>query len=192
MKHTICFITILSALAMPSSAQVATTPVTPAPVITPAVNTPSLPSYTVGIGPSWTRGGASPFSVDTTLGIHIGSGQWYSWTDISTPVATVTPGSLPVASTITTGGAWLPVQSASGSVSLVFIVQAGFSSLQATSTIAPAFTGSLGVAFRLGKSRVYLMPYAKASNATTSATSGALATAVFQPGIQLIYGFGGK
>jgi hypothetical protein len=77
-------------------------------------------------------------------------------------------------------------------VSLIFIVQAGFSTLEATSTIAPAFTGTLGVAFRLGKSNVYVMPYAKASNATTSATSGALATAVFQPGVQIMYGFGGK
>jgi len=36
------------------------------------------------------------------------------------------------------------------------------------------------------------MPCAKAENATTSTTSGALATAVFQPGVQIMYGFGGK
>jgi hypothetical protein len=176
------------AFAVLASGQTTVTPV----VAQAAVAVASLPAYTVGAGPSWTRGGSSPYSFDTTVGIHIGQSQWYSWTDISTPIATSAPGSLPVASTITTGGAWVPIQSPTGSVSLIFIVQAGFSTLEATSTIAPAFTGTLGVAFRLGKSHVYVMPYAKASNATTSATSGALATAVFQPGVQIMYGFGGK
>jgi hypothetical protein len=159
---------------------------------TSTVNAAALPSYTIGAGSSWTRGGTSPASFDTTFAIHVGQGQWYSWTDVSTPIKTTAPGAQPVASTITTGGGWIPAQSASGSVSLIVIVQAGFSTLQANSTVAPAFTGSVGVAFRLGKSHVYLMPYAKASNATTSTTSGALATAVFQPGVQVLYGFGGK
>lgn len=159
--------------------------------VAPAVATSSLPSYTFGAGPSWTRGGSSPYSFDTMVGIHVGQTQWYSWTDISTPFTLpAVPGAPPVASTITTGGAWIPVQSASGSVSLVFIVQAGFTMVQATSTASPAFTGSIGAAFRLGKSHVYLMPYAKASNASTTSTSGALATAVFQPGVQIMYGFG--
>jgi hypothetical protein len=94
-------------------------------------------------------------------------------------------------STITTGGAWIAAQSPSGKVSLIAIVQAGFSTIQSTSATAPAFTGSMGVAFRLGKKPVYIIPYAKASNASTG-TSGALATAVFQPGVMVLYGFGGK
>jgi len=151
----------------------------------------ALPSITVGAGPSWTRGGNSPYSFDATLAVHIGKTQWYSWTDISTPISTSTSAQ-PVVSTITTGAAWIAAQSASGCVALVTIIQAGFSAVAANSTIAPSFTGSLGVAFRLGKSNVYLMPYAKASNAATSTSSGALATAVFQPGVQILYGFGGK
>ena len=168
----------------------------------PSVATSSLPAYTIGAGPSWTRGGTTPFALDTTVGIHIGQTQWYSWTNVSTPITTpcvstatvpCPPSSaLPVASSITTGGAWVPIQNATGSVSLLFIIQAGFSSIQATSTVAPAFTGSFGVAFRIKTSHVYVMPYVKLSNASTSATSGALATAVVQPGMQVVYGFGGK
>lgn len=162
-----------------------------APVATAAVS--NLPAYTIGAGPSWTRGASTPYSVDTVLGVHIGQTQWYSWTNVSTPFTIpAIPGAPPTASSITTGGAWIPAQSPTGAVSLIVIVQAGFSMVQATSSAAPAFTGSAGVAFRLGKSHVYLMPYAKASNASTSATSGALATAVFQPGLQVMYGFGGK
>jgi hypothetical protein len=169
---------------------------------TPSVAIASLPAYTIGAGPSWTRGGTTPYALDVTVGVHVGQSQWYSWTDISTPIVTpcvstlavICPPSnaLPVPSTITTGGAWVPVQSASGSVSLLFIIQAGFSNIVATSTIAPAFSGSFGVAFRLGASHVYILPYVKLSNASTSATSGALATAVLQPSVQIVFGFGGK
>jgi hypothetical protein len=161
-----------------------------------AVTTPvavsSLPAYVVGAGPSWTRGGSSPYSFDTTVGVHLGQGQWYSWTDISTPVAPPVVGAPPVASSLTTGGAWVAVQSPTGSVSLIFIVQAGFSSLQASSTIAPAFSGSFGVSFKLGKTHAYLMPYVKISNATTANTNGSVLTGVLQPGFQVQYGFGGK
>jgi hypothetical protein len=191
-------ITLLFALAFAAGAQTAAA--TPAVTSNPPATTPSavgaanLPSYTIGAGPSWTRGGSSPYSVDTTIGVHIGQTQWYSWTNISTPFTLpVVPGAPPAASTITTGGAWIPVQSRNGAVSLVFIVQAGFTMTQATSTAAPAFSGAAAVAIRLlKKTPLYLMPYAKTANASTSVTSGALATAVFQPGVQVMYGFGGK
>ena len=165
--------------------------VAPLPTTNTTVNSAALPSITIGAGPSWTRGNTYPLSTDVDVAMHIGTSNWYSWSTVSTPVATVPAGSPPLASTITTGGAWVAAQSPSGSISLITIVQAGFSTVQATSTTAPAFTGSIGVAFRLGKRPVYLFPYAKASNATTG-TGGALATAVFQPGLMLLYGFGGK
>lgn len=164
---------------------------TPLPTSNTTVNGAALPSITIGAGPSWTRGSTYPLSADVNVAMHIGTGNWYSWSTVSTPVATVPAGSPPLASTITTGGAWVAAQSSSGSISLITIVQAGFSTVQATSTTAPAFTGSIGVAIRLGKKPIYLFPYAKASNAATG-TGGALATAVFQPGLMLLYGFGGK
>ena len=79
-----------------------------------------------------------------------------------------------------------------GSVSLVLIVETGFSTSQTTSRVTPAFSGNVGVAFRLGNSNTYIMPYAKAANAAVSSTGGSLATAVFQPGVMLLYGFKGK
>lgn len=180
MKH-LSVIILLCALAFAAGAQIAT-----------PVAVSNLPAYTVGVGPAWTRGNASPYSVDVTVGVHIGQSQWYSWTDINTPVATSSTNSLPVASAITTGGAWVAYQSPTGAVSLIFIVQAGFSTPEATSTMAPSFSGSLCLAARIGKTHLYAMPCATAANATTSSTSGSLATAVFQPRLQLLYTFGGK
>ena len=172
--------------------QTATTSVTvPTPTTNTTVNAAALPSITMGAGPSWTRGAQYASSVDVDIALHIGTSNWYSWSTVSTPVATVPAGGPPLVSTITTGGAWIAAQSPSGKVSLITIVQAGFSTVQATSTTDPAFTGSIGVAFRLGKKPIWVMPYAKASNATTG-TTGALATAVFQPGVMVLYGFGGK
>ena len=168
-----------------------TTPAVPIPVTDTTVNTAALPSITMGAGPSWTRGSSYAASLDVDVALHIGTSNWYSWSTVSTPVATVPAGGPPLVSTITTGGAWIAAQSPSGKVSLIAIVQAGFSTIQSTSATAPAFTGSMGVAFRLGKKPVYIIPYAKASNASTG-TSGALATAVFQPGVMVLYGFGGK
>jgi hypothetical protein len=151
---------------------------------------PNLPQYTVGIGPSWTRGANTPYGIDFTVGVRIAQTQWYSWTTVSTPVnLPPVTNATPAVSTIMTGGAWVPIQNSSGSVSLIFIVQAGFSAANAASSAAPAFTGTGAVAFRL-RPNLYLMPYAKAANASTSATSGALATAVFQPGAQIVYSFG--
>lgn len=164
-----------------------TAPVVMAPTST--VNAAALPSYTIGFGPSWDRGAAYPYSADVTLALHVGQSQWYSWSTVSTPIAPANTSTGPIASTITTGGAWIPVQSATGSISLVTIVQAGFSTVQANSTVAPAFTGSVGLAIHVGTGGWYLFPYAKAGNASTSSTSGALATVVLQPGLQFMYGF---
>ena len=152
------------------------------------VNTTALPSLTVAAGPSWTRGSAYTANADVDIAVRLGSSSWYSWSTISTPVTAISVTGTPVVSTISTGGAWVAAQSSSGSVSLVTIVQAG---LSASATTSLAFTGSIGVAFRLGKKPVYIMPYAKASNASIG-TSGALATAIFQPGVMVLYGFGGK
>lgn len=173
----------LCALAISASAQTVTPPAS-----SPAVS--NLPQYTVGVGPVWTRGASTPYGIDFTVGVRIGSSQWYSWTTVSTPInLPLVANSGPTVSTITTGGAWVPIQNVSGSVSLIFIVQAGFTAATAASSTAPAFTGTGAVAFRL-RPNLYLMPYAKAANASTSATSGALATAVFQPGAQIVYSFG--
>jgi len=179
-------ISLFALLVIPALAQVTL----PLPTDS-TVNQTSLPSITIGAGPSWTRGSSNAASADVNVAIHIGKSNWYSWSTISTPVATVPVGAPPLVSTITSGGAWIAAQSPTGSISLLTIVQAGFSTVQATSTTSPAFTGSIGVAFRLGKRPVYILPYAKASNASTG-SGGALATAVFQPGVMLLYGFGGK
>ena len=184
-------ITRLALLLVFSSAALTQTIAVPMPISNTTVNSAALPSITIGAGPSWTRGGTYAASADVDIALHIGTGNWYSWSTVSTPVTTLPVGPTPIASTITTGGAWIAAQSPTGSVSLITIVQAGFSTVQATSTTAPAFTGSIGVAFRLGKKPIWIMPYAKASN-TSTGTSGALATAVFQPGVMVLYGFGGK
>jgi len=151
----------------------------------------TLPAHLIGFGPTWNRGANNPYSADLNFAVRVGTTKFYSYTSVATPISFQIAGQ-PVASSITTGGAYVAVQSASGAVSLVFIAQAGFSSLQQTSTIAPQFSGSVGVDFRIGKSPVHVMPFAKAANASTSATSGALATAVLQPGIQVLFSFGGK
>jgi len=151
----------------------------------------TLPSMTVGIGPSWTRGDIHAASADVDVALRLGSSNVFSWSTVSTPVATVPKGAQPLASTITTGFAYVAARSTSGSVSLLTIVQAGFNSVQATGTTSPAFTGSAGLAIRMGRTNLYVMPYMKASNPQRG-TDGALVSATLQPGFMLIYGFGGK
>jgi hypothetical protein len=51
---------------------------------------------------------------------------------------------------------------------------------------APAFTGTGAVAFPLRPNLSISCPLRNAGKASTSATSGALATAVFQPGAQIV------
>lgn len=156
------------------------------------VNSAALPSLTIGVGPSWTRGSAYAANADVDIAIRVGTSNWYSWSTVSTPITAAPAGGIlpgtPLVSTITTGGAWVAAQSASGAVSLITIVQAG---LSASATASVAFTGSVGVAFRVGKKPIYVMPYAKASNASAG-TNGAFASAVLQPGVMILYGFGGK
>jgi len=143
------------------------------------------------MGPSWMRGAAYPLSLDTNLAFHF-TGNWYSWTTVSTPIVSAPANGVPAPSTISTGGAYVAAQSSTGSVSLVLIVETGLSTSRATSNVTPALSGNIGVAFRLGKSNAYLMPYAKAANTAASPTGSSLGTAVFQPGVMLLYGFKGK
>jgi len=146
---------------------------------------------TVGSGISWTRGDVHAVSADVDVAVRISSSNVYSWSTISTPVAPVPKGAPPLASTVTTGLGYVAARTNSGSVSLVTIVQGGFNSIQATGTTSPAFTGSVGLAFRLGKGNMYAMPYIKASNPQRG-TDGSLVSAVLQPGVMFIFGFSGK
>lgn len=156
---------------------------------TPAATTYQLPSPLLGLGPTWQRGANNPYAVDVNIAIRAGQTRFYSYSTVTTPIVRPKAGALPVTSSMTTGGGYVAFQSAGGSVSLVIIAQAGFSGVQIGSTVAPTFTGSLAVPIRLSK-RLYLMPFARATNASTSTTSGALATAVLQPGVQLLYSLG--
>jgi hypothetical protein len=160
--------------------------VTPAPAVSR-----TLPSKLVGCGVSWNRGASYPLTMDCQYAMHIGSGNWYSWSSIDTPIATQPAGAPPLLSTLTTGGAYVLGQSASGRIGVVAIVQMGFSIAQTTSTAAPAFTGTAGIPFRPLKSQpnLYIMPYVKAASASTSTNSSGLATAVLQPGITMMYAF---
>ena len=147
---------------------------------TPNVDPAALPQITVGAGPSWTRGAAYASSADIDVAFRLGSSNVYSWSTVSTPVAKVPAGAPALASTITTGLAYVAARSASGAVSLVTIAQGGVNSVQPSGPVTAAFTGSVGLAFRLGKGPMYLMPYVRASNPT-----------ILQPGAMLVYGFGG-
>ncbi len=158
---------------------------------TPGVDPAALPQITVGAGPSWTRGSAYATSADIDVAFRLGSSNIYSWSTISTPVAKVPVGSPALASTITTGLAYVAARSASGGVSLVTIAQGGVNSVQPSGPVSAAFTGSVGLAVRLGKSNLYLMPYVRASNPQRG-SDGALISAILQPGAMLLFGFGGK
>ena len=204
MKTALLFLS-LAVVAFGQTATTVTPPVTATPTVTTpisqtvtsaaalattTVNTSALPGITLGVGPAWNRGNTNAVAVDTTLAIRLSAtSNVYSWTDITTPVvspkATTTGG--PVLSTVTTGAAWVVAQNTTGSVSLILIGQAGFS----TSTVgtSPAFTGSVAAAFKLGKSNVYALPYFKAGSPTLG-TSGTVAAFVMQPGVQLMYGWG--
>ncbi len=158
----------------------------PAPQSTGPVQTSALPAITFGAGTSWARGAANPLLESTNLAIQIKGTNWYSWTTVNTPIAAAPKGSAPLPSTITTGAAFVAAQSASGSVSLLFILQAGLAATQISTT--GAFNGNVGAAFRLGKSHAYIMPYAGGA----SGTGGSLTSFVLQPGVMVLYGFGGK
>lgn len=160
----------------------------PPATVDPADN---YPSQTVGVGTAWNRGSNYPATMNTTIGVRIGSTKAYSWTDISTPIAKTPAGSQPLPSSITTGMAYIVAANANQSVSLLAIVQGGFSSISPGGGITPSISGSFGVAFRPWKAHVWIMPYVKAANPTMG-TNGAVATAVMQPGVSVFFGFGGK
>lgn len=150
------------------------------------------PDVLVGIGPTWMRGAANPYDLDLNVALRLGQSNFYSYWTVSTPIITVPKTSQPAVSSVTTGGAYIAKQSKSKAVSLIFLGQGGVTANQVTGTIAPTFTGSFGVSFRIGKLPLFVMPFAKAASAPTPTNSSGFATVVFQPGVQLFYGFGGQ
>lgn len=167
---------------------------TPVPTTNTTVNSSNLPSVTIGFGPSWSRGSSYPLEGDINLGLHIGSSNWYSWSTMSTPIATKPlTSNTPLASTITTGGAWVAAQSKDNKFSIILIMQIGFTSVQATSTTAPSFNGSFGVGWKVWKDKsFYLIPYFKASNPVLNSNGTNVTSFVAQPGVMGVWGFGGK
>lgn len=147
----------------------------------------ALPAVTVGAGMSWNRGTTSPLAENTSVALRIKDTSWYSWTMAATALSPPVKGTGPRLSTITTGAAYVAAQSATGRVALVLIVQAG---LTATALATSAtFNGNVGVAVRLGKNSAFrVMPYAGGQ------TGGGTPVGAFvmQPGVMLLYGFGGK
>jgi hypothetical protein len=156
---------------------------------TPNVDPSQLPQITVGAGPSWTRGAAYAASADINVAVRFGSSNIFSWSTISTPVAKVPVGSPALASTITTGLAYVAAQTANGRASLITIAQGGVNSVQPSGPVSAAFTGSVGLAVKLGRG-MYLMPYIRASNPQRG-VDGALISTVVQPGVMLMMGFSG-
>lgn len=166
---------------------------TPAP-IPPDVNPAwlaSLPTSFAAFGGTWERGATHPMNLDGSYGQRLGQSRWYAWIDMRTPIFKVAPGAAPTPSTVTAGAGYVPICSPTGSVCLIVIALGGVSAASGGQAAAPAFTGSVAVSIRL-HGHLYLTPYGQASNASYSATSGALATAVISPGVWLVYGFGGK
>ncbi len=158
------------------------------PILTLAAFAQALPDYTVGTGGSWLRGATYPLNNDTSFAIRLGTSNWFSWTDIVTPIVKAPTGAAPVPSTITTGATYLLACNGSYSVCLMVTALGGVAAAGGGTAVAPAFTGQLGAWFRIGQ-HIYITPQAKVSNAAYSPTSGALATAVFSPEVQISYGF---
>src|SRR5690348_5022419 len=85
----------------------------------PNVNPEALPQITIGTGPSWSRGDVHAASADINIAVRLGSTPVFSWSTVSTPIANVPAGSPPLASTVTTGLAYVVARSNSGRVSLL-------------------------------------------------------------------------
>jgi len=149
--------------------------------------TGNLADYMIGTGPSWIRAASYPLNDDTSFALRLGSSSWYSWTDIVTPIARNPNSAAPLPSTITTGATFVAACNPAKSVCLLVNAAGGVSAAAGGAAAAPAFTGGVGVDFRIGN--VHIIPQAKASNAAYSLTSGALATAVFSPSLLVAYGF---
>lgn len=157
------------------------------PIALPTIGTPLIgPSMLVSEGVQWQRGAVYPLVNQTSFAKQISGTSWYSWTTVTTPFTSASIGAPPVASSLSTGGAYVVTQSASGSVSLVTIVQAGFASTGATTSAV--FTGNVGVAIIPFKSHpnFAIFPYC----AGQGAAGGSMASFVLQPGISIMYGFG--
>jgi len=180
MKLTIVAMFLVATAIM---AQTTTTQATtPAPAAVPPVIGPSM---LIAEGVQWQRGAAYPLVNQTTFAVQLKGTSWYSYTSVATPFARSVAGAPPITSSLSTGGAYVAAQNASGSVSLVTILQAGFATTN-TATAA-VFTGNVGVALKPWKNRsIQIFPYC----AGQSATGGSLASFVLQPGISIMYGFG--
>ena len=181
MKRTLTTAMLALCLCLMAPAQT----VTPASTTTPAA--PLIgPSMLVSEGVQWQRGATYPLVNQTSFAKQISGTSWYSWTTVTTPFTSSPAGSPPVASSLSTGGAYVVTQSASGAVSLVTIVQAGFANTPtATSAV---FTGNVGVAIIPFKAypNLAIFPYC----AGQGATGGSMTSFVLQPGISIMYGFG--
>jgi hypothetical protein len=148
----------------------------------------SMPNSMIGTGVSWLRGATYPLNNETTFEKQLGASNWFAAADVVTPIIKAPIGAPPVPSTITAGADYAVACSASKSVCLLLTALGGVAAASGGVGAGPAFTGALKIWFRIGP--VFIIPQAKVSNAAYSPTSGALATAVFSPAIQIMYGFG--
>jgi hypothetical protein len=149
--------------------------------------TAPMPNAMFGSGMSWLRGEQYPLNNETTFEKQLGSSNWFASADVVTPFVKAPAGAPPIPSTITAGADYAVACSSSKSVCLLLTALGGVAAANGGAGAAPAFTGALKIWFRIGP--VYIVPQAKVSNAAYSPTSGALATAVFSPALQVMYGF---
>ena len=162
-----------------------------AQVLSPSPPPSNLPPYVLGAGISWDRGANSQLAADITLAVLLKGTSFYWWSDISTPLAKGMNGQ-PVPSTITTGGAW--VATSNSRIALVVIIMGGFSIATSQSpsagisTVAPAFSGSIGVPIKIAGNWA-VMPYIKALATSATSTTAAGVSTVIQPGVQVQYNF---
>lgn len=156
----------------------------------------NLPTLLFGGGVSWRRGAAYPLSQDDVFAKNFSAvdstgkkvpTNWYLWTMASTPITPTPAGGTPVPSTLSAGATYVAAQNTAGTVFLALNVLGGLSATQATA--GAQFTGNVGVAIKLGQTHMYLFPYLGGSTATGGSTAGSF---VAQPGVMLLYGFGGR
>jgi hypothetical protein len=194
MKFLSLFALSLAAFGQSATMAPVATPVPPAaPVATPASAGPALPTTLAGAGFSWQRGAAYPLQENTiyakdfttTANNQKIATPWFLWVIASTPITPTPTGSQPTPSTISAGASYVAAQSASGSVLLVLTATGGLSATQASA--GGTFNGNVGVAFRLGRTHWYAMPYVGGSSLVGGVSSGSF---VAQPGVAFLYGWG--
>ena len=147
-----------------------------------------LSSVMIGSGMSWLRGATYPLNNETTFSKRLGGSNWFATGDVVTPIVKTPVGSPPIPSTITAGADYAVACNGTKSVCLLLTALGGLSAASGGAAASPAFTGALKLWFHVGP--IYIVPQAKVSNASYSPSSGALATAVFSPALQIMYGFG--